>query len=116
MEIVASSHDNMKPIERYKMCMDPSIMAIKTVPPEEVINVVKWFIYTEPMRDKPDEDMTVLTIMDDGGQVYATNSTTFRDDFSKICVLADNTLPIAVSVYRGTSKAGREFVGCRYIG
>lgn len=116
MEVIASSHDSMKPIEKYQMCMDPAIVAIKTVPPDEAITVTKWFIYSEPMRDKPDEVMTVLTIMDESGQVYATNSSTFRDDFSKICVLAGNELPITVSVYRGTSKAGREFVGCRYIG
>ena len=53
------------------------------------------------------------------GEVFATNSSTFKNDFNDILSLLesagmDGTI-FSLEVITGTSKAGREFFTCAFV-
>lgn len=77
----------------------------------ERITIDKFMMYEDE-----DEDgiRTILSILAENGQVYATNSPTFIRDFTRIVEMFtadDEELP-EILIYGGTSKNDREFIAC----
>ena len=58
----------------------------------------------------------VLAIMTPDGEIFATNSPTFKEDFFQMQELFQDMGETvhAISVISGISKAGREFISCAY--
>ena len=97
--------------EIYQMTMSPKIQKIsdnKGV----VIDVAAYCFYSDEKDDGKSVD--ILSVMDADGSIYATNSTTFRDDFERICQIMDGE-DFSIEVISGTSKAGREFFTCALV-
>lgn len=69
-----------------------------------VIPVAKFVTYADVNKDG--ELVEILSIMDDKGNVYATNSPTAMKEFEFIRTLMGDD-PFAVVVVKGTSKNGR---------
>ena len=66
--------------------------------------------------DRNGEIREVLSIQTPDGECFATNSSTFQEDFKKMLeVFGDDGIP-AIEVISGRSKAGREFLTCSYAG
>ena len=97
--------------EIYQMTMSPKIQKIsdnKGV----VIDVAAYCFYSDEKDDGKTVD--ILSVMGADGIIYATNSTTFRDDFERICEIMDGE-DFSIEVISGTSKAGREFFTCALV-
>lgn len=110
MNIINSTKElNSK--EKYALTMSPKIEKMSGHK-GEVINVSKWMVYED--TDKDGNSRTILSVMDQNGSVYATNSATFRSDFEKILEIVEDE-DFSIEVIRGTSKAGREFITCALV-
>lgn len=97
--------------ERYKLTMDPGVKKMKNAIGSRV-DVAAYCIYADEDKDgKPQE---ILSIMTPEGEVFATNSPTFKRDFEKMVdVFTDGGETLdAIKVISGESKNGREFITC----
>lgn len=98
--------------EIYKMTMDAGIKKMKDFVGVS-IDVYAYCIYTD-FNSKDNKEVEVLSVMDEDGTVYATNSVTFKRDFLDIVTLMEGE-DFSVGVTSGTSKAGREFITCTLL-
>lgn len=106
MTIIQQSSDSLTKLDKYTLMMSPEIQKMRDVPPEEVLDCVKWIQYEDTKKDG--EKQTILSIQTNDG-VFATNSPTFQQDFEAILDIMDGE-PFKFSVIRGVSKAEREFI------
>lgn len=98
--------------ERYLMTASPDIVSVKDVEDGTVIPVKKWIIFEDAKQD--DSVIEILSIMTENGEVFSTQSATFKESFSDIvdCVADDGMEKFAIVKRSGKSKAGRAFVTC----
>ena len=95
----------------YKMTLSPAIKRMRDCV-GSVIPVVNYCMYTDKKNDGT--EMNILSIMDNDGVCYATNSPTFNRDFERIIdIMGDDTFEI--EIISGTSKAGRDFITCALV-
>lgn len=95
----------------YKMTLSPSIKRMRDCV-GSVIPVINYCIYTDKKSDG--DEMTILSIMDEDGVCFATNSPTFHRDFERIVdIMGDESFEI--EVISGTSKNGRDFITCALV-
>lgn len=114
MKIIMTSHE-LSATERYHLTMSPAVSKMKNSV-GETIPVKSWALYNDTNRDGKEQE--ILSVLTNNGEIYATNSPTFIDDFLKMWNLfkdAGETVT-AVNVISGTSKAGREFITCTFAG
>lgn len=112
MEIIQTSKE-MSTKDRYNMTMSPDILKMKDAVSQR-IEVVDWCVFKD--TNSKGEENTIMSLSTPDGEVFATNSPTFMEEFFKIQTLfaeADETVT-AVKVSSGTSKTGREFITCVY--
>ena len=98
--------------ETYKMTLDAGIKKMRDYVGAQ-IDVQAYCLYTD-FNDKDEKEVEVLSVMDEDGAVYATNSVTFKRDFMNIVNLMDGE-DFSIGITSGTSKAGREFITCTLI-
>lgn len=113
MNIINSS-GNLGAKDIYSLCMNPKTKKMKDVV-DSRIPILNWAIF-EDVAKKTGEIQEILAIQTPDGEVYATNSATFKEDFLNMLELFTSmgeTVP-AIAVTCGTSKAGREFITCVY--
>ena len=110
MEIMKKSAEFSKK-EQYKMTQSPAIKKMKDVV-GVVMDVKAFCLYADENSDG--KQVEILSIMTADGDVYATNSPTFKRDFDKIAELMDGE-DFAIEVISGTSKAGRDFITCTLV-
>ena len=113
MKIINSS-ENLTPKEIYSLTMSPKTQKMKDAIGSR-IEIGAWASY-EDVNKKTGEILEVLAIMTPEGEIFATNSPTFKKDFFQMQELFQNMGETvhAISVISGTSKAGREFISCAY--
>ena len=112
MNIIEKSCE-MKKSEIFRMTKDASIKKVS----ENIglnVEVDKWLVYSE--NNSKGEEVTVLSIMGKDGEVYATNSPTFRNQFYDIVEMLGEEMIDRIEIVSGTSKNGRDFVTCSYTG
>lgn len=112
MRIIEKSRE-MKKSEIFKMTKDPAIQKMS----DNVglkIEVESWLIYSD--LNSKGEEQTILSIADKEGNIYATNSATFREQFFDICDMLEGEPVDVVEVVSGVSKNGREYITCSYCG
>lgn len=107
MTITKTSRELTKK-ESYKMTLDPTIKKMRDIVGAQIA-VSAFVLYTDVNFDGKENE--ILSVMDDDGVVYATNSPTFKKDFAKIYEIMDGE-DFSIEVISGTSKAGREFITC----
>lgn len=113
MKIIEASK-NLTPKEIYFLTMSPNTQKMKSVIGQR-IEISAWVFY-EDVNKKTEELQEVLSIITPEGEIFATNSPTFKEDFfDMITLFRDMGEEVhAVTVTSGTSKAGREFITCTY--
>lgn len=113
MKIIEASK-NLTPKEIYNLTMSPATQKMKSVIGQR-IEISAWAIY-EDVNKKTGEVQEVLSIITPEGETFATNSPTFKEDFSNMFQLfRDMGEEVhTITVTSGTSKAGREFITCTY--
>ena len=92
----------------YLMTKNPYMTSIKDVEDGTQLDITHVCRFTD---DKDGNIVEIETYLDVNGNVYATQSATFKEDFDDICVIF---LGEDVSVIKksGKTKAGREYVYC----
>lgn len=112
MKIIETS-GNLTPQETYFLTMSPTVQKMSDAE-GSVIEVSAWAIY-EDTNSKGDVQQ-ILAIKTPENEIFATNSATFKEDFSRMNDLfEDMGIKVnAVKVSSGTSKAGRKFITCVY--
>lgn len=115
MTIIKTSNDNMTTKDLYDMTMSPTIGKMSAIV-EDAALYVKCYVLREDVNSNG-EPVRILTIMDDDGNVYGTNSHTFIEDFLNILTLCEATGDklTSVSVRHATSKNGRSFIQCVFV-
>jgi radical SAM superfamily enzyme with C-terminal helix-hairpin-helix motif len=110
MEIIKTSKE-LSAQERYFLTMAPTVQKMKDAVSQR-IEVASWCLYKD--TNSKGEEQTILSIGTPEGDVFATNSPTFKEDFIKMQNLfADAGEAVkAIKVVNGTSKNNREFITC----
>lgn len=103
------------PAEIYNLTMNPQTLKMSNFK-ESTIRLALHCLY-EDVDAKTGEVKEILTIMDESGAVYGTNSKTFQDDFFKMVELFESmgAKVNEIAVISGVSKSGREFITCKFI-
>lgn len=103
------------PAEIYNLTMNPQTQKMSNFK-DSAIRLARHCLY-EDVDAKTGEVKEILTIMDENGTVYATNSKTFQDDFFKMVELFEGMGATVneIAIISGTSKSGREFISCKFI-
>lgn len=113
MKIIKAS-ENLTAKDIYNLTRNPRSQKMRNAV-DSRIEVDKWALY-EDVNRKNGELQEVLSITTPDGEVFATNSPTFKDDFvdmQELFTEMGETVH-AITVITGTSKSGREFVTCVY--
>ena len=112
---IKKTSKELSAVERYFLTQNPTVQKMKDAVSQE-IELNNWCIY-EDVNSK-DEPQTILSISTPENEVFATNSPTFIEDFTKMQeMFADCGEKVSrIKVVSGTSKAGREFITCVYAG
>lgn len=113
MKIINSS-ENLTAKDIYNLTKSPRSQKMRSAV-DSRIEVDKWALY-EDVDKKTGELHEVLSIATPEGEIFATNSPTFKDDFLDMMELFSDMGETvhAITVITGVSKAGREFVTCTY--
>lgn len=113
MKIIEASK-NLTPKEIYNLTRSPATQKMKSVIGQR-IEISAWALY-EDVNKKTGDIQEVLSIITTEGEIFATNSPTFKEDFSDMFqIFRDMGEEVhAITVTSGISKAGREFITCTY--
>lgn len=113
MTIIKSS-PNLTPVDIYNLTMNPKTEKMQNHKGER-LELAEWALY-EDVNQKTGELHEILSIKTVEGEIFATNSPTFKRDFFSMLELFESmgaTVP-AIVVDSGYSNAGREFITCVY--
>lgn len=109
MKVIAKSN-NLKPQELYNMANGNDIKRMRDVA-DQTLELAGWLIFEDT---KPDGEVsTIVSVKTREGEVYATNSPTFRRSFESMTAFFDSV--DAIRVVSATSKKGRPFITCDYV-
>lgn len=104
-------------MEQYQLTMSPKIQRIKDCVGQR-LEVAKWCVY-EDVDKKSGDTKEILSMMSPEGEVFATNSDTFKSDFNDILSLLESAGMegdvFSLEVITGKSKAGRDFFTCAFV-
>ena len=104
-------------MEQYQLTMSPKIQRIKDCAGQR-FEVAKWCIY-EDIDTKSGDTKEILSMMSPAGEVFATNSDTFKNDFKNILSLLERAgmegTIFSLEVITGKSKAGGDFFTCAFV-
>lgn len=114
MKIIAASQ-NLTMADRYNLTRNPETMRMSEHIGEE-LNIDKYMIREEERVDTG-ETVTIVSIIA-GGKVYSSNSATFVREFANIVYMAHDSGEELhkIRIASGTSKKGREYITCVFIG
>lgn len=97
--------------ELYLMTQGAEITTVKDVPDGTLIEI-SGYLYFE---DEKDGDIAyLLSILDNDGNVFTTQSSTFKTSFENILEIMEDE-PFTIKKVSGESKAGRKFVDCTLV-
>ena len=113
MKILNKSANDMKKSEIFGMTKDAKMHKMS----DHVglrIDIDKWLHYVD--ENTQGDKVEILSLKSTDGEVYATNSATFKQQFFAILDMLEGESVDAVEVVSGTSKNGREYITCSYVG
>ena len=109
MKVIAKSN-NLKPQELYQMANGNEIKRMRDVA-GQTLELAGWLIFED---EKPGGEIsTIVSVRTVEGEIYATNSPTFRRSFESMTAFCDSV--DAIKVVSATSKKGRPFITCDYV-
>lgn len=98
----------------YDLTMNPEIQKMTRIK-GDTITIDVCALY-EDVNGKG-EIQKIFSVRTDKGEIFATNSPTFTEDFDRMRIMfAEFGEEVhQIEVVCGTSKAGREFITCKYV-
>ena len=109
--------------EIYNMTQDSEVMSVKNVEDGAIINVNGYIVFADTDHDgNTSEILSIIGADNETGEVvvWACQSETFKRSFSDIIDIAEDSgidisnEPITIQKLSGTTKAGRDYVNCRW--
>lgn len=113
LEILRKSDETMTKKDIFMMTKNQRIRTMKSLSNGTKIIVTHWLEFSD-VNSTTGEKVEILSIMDEDGEVYATNSNSFKEMFFDIESLMDGE-SFTIEKLGGKTKAGRDFVTCGLI-
>lgn len=110
MKVLQTSTETITKLDTFKMTQGSQIQKVSDNN-GKMITPSKWIVYEDVDKKNPDQVNTILSVMDTDGNVYATNSKTFREMFLNIEQIMEGE-QYDLLIVSGTSKNGRTFYTC----
>lgn len=101
--------------EMYRLTKSPEIANLSTVK-GQTLELERFIVYEDNNADG--EAVVIAAFETVQGELFATNSRTFINDFLDIVTMCDETgaaLPKQIKVLEKTGKSGRNYIQCVYI-
>lgn len=114
LEIRRKSNEEISKKDIFMMTKNQNISSMKSLENGTRIPVKYWVLFTDLNRSTG-EDVEILSIMAEDGQVIATNSNPFKDMFFDIVEILEETEGFTIEKIGGKTKAGRDFVTCALV-
>ena len=109
MKVIAKSN-NLKPQELYNMANGNDIKRMRDAA-GQTLELAGWLIFEDVKQNS--QVFTIVSVKTVEGEVYATNSPTFRRSFESMAAFFDEIR--AIKVVSAMSKKGRPFITCDYV-
>lgn len=114
MKILKQSRENLSNYDLYELTQSNAIRSMKDCEDRLIIKVEDYVLYED--TDRNGNDITLLAVMDaKTGDVYASQSKTFRENFEKALEFVQKGEPLFIRVLHGKSRAGRSFINCALV-
>lgn len=113
MKIIKTYPEELSNKKLYDLTLSPMIRKMSENE-GAVLEVAAYCFYED--EDSDGNSRQLLSVLTPEGDSFATNSTTFREDFQRLIDLFGPDGVTAIEVISGTSKAGRRFITCAYAG
>ena len=101
--------------EMYRLTKSPEIAKLSTVK-GQVLDIDRFIVYED---NKAEGAVVIAAFETTQGELFATNSRTFTNDFLDIVTMCEETgaaMPKQIKVLEKTGKSGRAYIQCVYIG
>lgn len=109
MEVIKKFPEDMDPKTAYKLMKSPEVKKMSEAE-GSILEIESWVQYNSPDRETG-EIKEVIAIATPDGELFATISNTFREEFTDMVNYFGPDLG-AIKVIAGTSKAGRKYITC----
>ena len=109
MEVIKKFPEDMDPKTAYKLMKSPEVKKMSEAE-GSILEIDSWIHYNSPDRETG-EIKEVIAIATPDGELFATISNTFREEFTDMVNYFGPDLG-AIKVIAGTSKAGRKYITC----
>lgn len=101
--------------EMYRLTKSPEIAKLSTVK-GQTLELERFIVYEDSNADG--EAAVIAAFETAQGELFATNSKTFTNDFLDILTMCEETgaaMPKQIKVLEKTGKSGRSYIQCVYI-
>lgn len=109
MEVIKKFPEDMDPKTAYRLMKSPEVKKMSEAE-GSILEIDSWVQYNSPDRETG-EIKEVIAIATPDGELFATISNTFREEFTDMVNYFGPDLG-AIKVIAGTSKAGRKYITC----
>ena len=109
MEVIKKFPEDMDPKTAYRLMKSPEVKKMSEAE-GSILEIDSWIHYNSPDRETG-EIKEVIAIATPDGELFATISNTFREEFTDMVNYFGPDLG-AIKVIAGTSKAGRKYITC----
>lgn len=109
MEVIKKFPEDMDPKTAYKLMKSPEVKKMSEAE-GSILEIENWIHYKSPDRETG-EIKEVIAIATLDGELFATISNTFREEFMDMVNYFGSDLG-AIKVIAGTSKAGWKYITC----
>lgn len=121
MKIIEKSRD-FSAKEIYRMTEDRAVVSVKDVADHTILNVNGFLMFEDTNGNGETSEILAIIGADDNGEitVWACQSETFKRSFMNIVEINGESgidielEPLAIEKLSGTTKAGRDYVDCRW--
>ena len=109
MEVIKKFPEDMDGRTAYKLMKSPEVKKMSEAE-GSILEITSWIQYNSPDKETG-EIKEVIAVETVDGELFATISNTFREEFMDMVQYFGSDLG-AIKVIAGTSKAGRKYITC----
>ena len=113
LEIIRKSDETMTKKDIFMLTKNQKIRTVKSLENGAKINVTHWIEFYD-VNGSTGEKVEILSMMDENGECFATNSESFKEMFFDIVDIMEGE-NFTIEKLGGKTKAGRDFVTCGLI-
>ena len=113
MEIIRKSDEEMSKKDIFMLTKNQKIRTVKSLENGAKINVTHWIEFSD-VNSSTGEKVEILSMMDETGECFATNSNSFKEMFFDIVDIMEGE-DFTIEKLGRKTKSGRDFVTCGLI-